>query len=67
MNNYKIYLQGGQYMLQTIGVNGVDVVSTPISAPAKKAIEELQRKLSEKQNATIQVRGKSIPITELVK
>ena len=67
MNNYKIYLQGGQYMLQTIGVNGVDVVSTPISAPAKKAIEELQRKLSEKQNATIQVRGKSIPISEQVK
>ena len=30
-------------------------------------IEQLQRQLSEKQNATIQVRGKSIPIENLVK
>ena len=67
MNDYKIYLQGGQYMLQTIGVNGVDVVSTPISAPAKKAIEELQHKLSELQNDTVLVRGESIPISDFIK
>ena len=49
IDSLKVYQQGNQYMLLTIGANGVDVVSTPIPPIAKNTIESLQDTITQLQ------------------